>query len=175
MARFQADYGLSEEDSAILTTMRETADYLDEAVKAGADAKTAANWMLGDLSKMVNEANITFADAKVKPAQLAAMIELINKGTISGKIAKKVIVSMWETGKDPQAIVEEQGLVQITDTGAIEEIVKQVIADNPKSVEDFKSGKGKAIGFLVGQVMKLSKGRANPGVVNELLQKHLNA
>ena len=82
---------------------------------------------------------------------------------------------MWETGKDPQAIVEEQGLVQITDTGAIEEIVKQVIADNPKSVEDFKSGKGKAIGFLVGQVMKLSKGRANPGVVNELLQKHLNA
>lgn len=90
MARFQADYGLSEEDSAILTTMRETADYLDEAVKAGADAKTAANWMLGDLSKMVNEANITFADAKVKPAQLAAMIELINKGTISGKIAKKL-------------------------------------------------------------------------------------
>ena len=175
MARFQADYGLSEEDSSILTTMRETADYLDETVKAGADAKTAANWMLGDLSKMVNEANITFADAKVKPAQLAAMIELINKGTISGKIAKKVIVSMWETGKDPQAIVEEQGLVQITDTGAIEEIVKQVIADNPKSVEDFKSGKGKAIGFLVGQVMKLSKGRANPGVVNELLQKHLNA
>ena len=175
MARFQADYGLSEEDSSILTTMRETADYLDETVKAGADAKTVANWMLGDLSKMVNEANITFADAKVKPAQLAAMIELINKGTISGKIAKKVIVSMWETGKDPQAIVEEQGLVQITDTGAIEEIVKQVIADNPKSVEDFKSGKGKAIGFLVGQVMKLSKGRANPGVVNELLQKHLNA
>lgn len=175
MARFQAYYGLSEEDSSILTTMRETADYLDETVKAGADAKTAANWMLGDLSKMVNEANITFADAKVKPAQLAAMIELINKGTISGKIAKKVIVSMWETGKDPQAIVEEQGLVQITDTGAIEEIVKQVIADNPKSVEDFKSGKGKAIGFLVGQVMKLSKGRANPGVVNELLQKHLNA
>ncbi|SUP41386.1 Asp-tRNA(Asn)/Glu-tRNA(Gln) amidotransferase subunit GatB [Veillonella criceti] len=175
IARFKAEYGLSEEDSSILTAMRETADYLDAAVKAGADAKTAANWMLGDLSKMVNEAGITFAEAKVKPAQLAAMIGLIEKGTISGKIAKKVIVSMWESGKDPQTIVEEEGLVQITDTGAIEEIVKQVIADNPKSVEDFQSGKGKAIGFLVGQVMKLSKGRANPGVVNELLQKHLKA
>ncbi|WP_251454045.1 Asp-tRNA(Asn)/Glu-tRNA(Gln) amidotransferase subunit GatB [Veillonella intestinalis] len=175
IARFKAEYGLSEEDSNILTTMRETADYLDATVKAGADAKTAANWMLGDLSKMVNEAGITFAEAKVKPEQLAAMIALIEKGTISGKIAKKVIVSMWETGKDPQKIVEEEGLVQITDTGAIEEIVKQVIADNPKSVEDFQSGKGKAIGFLVGQVMKLSKGRANPGVVNELLQKHLKA
>ncbi|MDY3974407.1 MAG: Asp-tRNA(Asn)/Glu-tRNA(Gln) amidotransferase subunit GatB [Veillonella caviae] len=174
-ARFQSDYGLSHEDSRILTTARETADYLDATVKAGADAKTAANWMLGDMAKLVNDANITFAEAQIKPEQLAGMIALIDKGTISGKIAKKVIVSMWETGKDAATIVEEQGLVQITDTGAIEEIVKQVIADNPKSVEDFKSGKGKAIGFLVGQVMKQSKGRANPGVVNELLQKHLNA
>lgn len=174
-ARFQSEYGLSHEDSRILTAARETADYLDATVKAGADAKTAANWMLGDLAKLVNDANMTFADANIKPEQLAGMIALIDKGTISGKIAKKVIVSMWETGKDAATIVEEQGLVQITDTGAIEEIVKQVIADNPKSVEDFKSGKGKAIGFLVGQVMKQSKGRANPGVVNELLQKHLNA
>ncbi|WP_298706340.1 Asp-tRNA(Asn)/Glu-tRNA(Gln) amidotransferase subunit GatB [uncultured Veillonella sp.] len=174
-ARFQSEYGLSHEDSRILTAARETADYLDATVRAGADAKTAANWMLGDMAKLVNDANITFAEAQIKPEQLAGMIALINKGTISGKIAKKVIVSMWESGKDAATIVEEQGLVQITDTGAIEEIVKQVIADNPKSVEDFKSGKGKAIGFLVGQVMKQSKGRANPGVVNELLQKHLNA
>lgn len=173
--RFQTEYNLSHEDSRILTAARETADYLDAVVKAGADAKTAANWMLGDMAKLVNDANITFADATIKPEQLAGMIALIDKGTISGKIAKKVIVSMWETGKDASTIVEKQGLVQITDTGAIEEIVKQVIADNPKSVEDFKSGKGKAIGFLVGQVMKQSKGRANPGVVNELLQKYLNA
>lgn len=173
--RFQNEYNLSHEDSRILTAARETADYLDAVVKAGADAKTAANWMLGDMAKLVNDANITFADATIKPEQLAGMIALIEKGTISGKIAKKVIVSMWETGKDASNIVEEQGLVQITDTGAIEELVKQVIADNPKSVEDFKSGKGKAIGFLVGQVMKQSKGRANPGVVNELLQKYLNA
>lgn len=172
-ARFVEQYGLSDEDSITLTALRETADYLDAAVKAGADAKTAANWMLGDLSKMVNENNLTFAQAPVSPENLAAMIGLIDKGTISGKIAKKVIVSMWETGKDPDTIVKEQGLVQITDTGAIEAIVKEVIANNPKSVEDFNSGKGKAIGFLVGQVMKTSKGRANPGVVNELLQKYL--
>lgn len=172
-ARFVVQYGLSDEDSITLTALRETADYLDATVKAGADAKTAANWMLGDLSKMVNENNLTFAQAPVTPENLAAMIGLIDKGTISGKIAKKVIVSMWETGKDPDTIVKEQGLVQITDTGAIEAIVKEVIANNPKSVEDFNNGKGKAIGFLVGQVMKASKGRANPGVVNELLQKYL--
>jgi len=173
-ARFTEEYGLSHEDAGILTSLRETAEYLDATVKAGADPKTASNWMLGDLSKLVNENNFTFAQAPVKPEQLAGMIALIEKGTISGKIAKKVIVGMWETGKDAEKIVEEQGLVQISDTGAIEEIVKTVIANNPKPVEDFKSGNGKAIGFLVGQVMKESKGRANPGMVNELLQKFLN-
>lgn len=172
-ARFMKEYGLNDEDSRILTALRETADYLDATVKAGADAKTAANWMLGDLSKMVNENNLTFDKAPVTPDMLAGMIALINKGTISGKIAKKVIVGMWDTGKKADVIVEEQGLVQITDTGAIEEIVKQVIGDNPKPVEDVKSGNGKAIGFLVGQVMKASKGRANPGMVNQLLQKYL--
>lgn len=172
-ARFMKEYGLNDEDSRILTALRETADYLDATVKAGADAKTAANWMLGDLSKMVNENNLTFDKAPVTPDMLTGMIALINKGTISGKIAKKVIVGMWDTGKKADVIVEEQGLVQITDTGAIEEIVKQVIADNPKPVEDVKSGNGKAIGFLVGQVMKASKGRANPGMVNQLLQKYL--
>ncbi len=174
MKRFMEDYGLSAEDSSILTSLRETADYLDATIAAGADAKTAANWMLGDLAKMINENNLTFAESKVSAEKLAGMIALITKGTISGKIAKKVIVSMWETGKDADTIVKEEGLVQITDTGAIEEIVKTVVANNPKSVEDFKSGKGKAIGFLVGQVMKESKGRANPGVVNELLMKYLN-
>ena len=162
------------EDATILTVARKTADFLDATVKAGADPKTVANWMLGDLSKMINESGLTFAESKVSPENLAGMIALIDKGTISGKIAKKVIVSMWESGKDADTIVKEEGLVQITDTGAIEEIVKQVIANNPQPVEDFKSGNGKAIGFLVGQVMKESKGRANPGMVNELLQKFLN-
>ena len=174
IARFISEYGLSTADSTILTASRKTADYLDAAVKAGADAKTVSNWMLGDLSKMINENGLTFGESKVSPENLASMIALIDKGTISGKIAKKVIVSMWESGKDADTIVKEEGLVQITDTGAIEEIVKQVIANNPQPVADFKGGNGKAIGFLVGQVMKESKGRANPGMVNELLQKFLN-
>lgn len=173
-ARFMEQYNLSGEDAQTLTALRETAEYLDAAVGAGADPKTAANWMLGDLSKMLNENNLTFAESSVTPVMLAGMIALIEKGTISGKIAKKVIVSMWKTGKSAEQVVADEGLVQITDTGAIEEIVKTVIANNPKSVEDFKSGKGKAIGFLVGQVMKESKGRANPALVNELLQKYLN-
>ena len=174
IARFVSEYGLSREDATILTMARKTADYLDAAVKAGADPKTVANWMLGDLSKMINESGLTFGESKVSPENLAGMIALIEKGTISGKIAKKVIVSMWESGKDADTIVKEEGLVQITDTGAIEEIVKQVIANNPQPVADFKGGNGKAIGFLVGQVMKESKGRANPGMVNQLLQKFLN-
>ena len=171
--RFVADYGLSEGDADILTTQKATADYLDAVVAAGADAKTASNWMLGDLAKLVNENTGSFADAKVSPENLKGMFDLIESGTISGKIAKTVIVSMWNTGKDAKTIVEEEGLVQISDTGAIEEIVVRIIDANPKSVEDFKSGKGKAIGFLVGQIMKETKGKANPGLVNELLQKHL--
>lgn len=173
--RFMADYGLSSEDARTLTAQKDTADYLDAVVAAGADAKTAANWMIGDLAKLVNDAGILYSESKIQPAQLADMIGLIEKGTISGKIAKQVIVFMFESGHDPAAIVEEKGLVQITDIGAIEEIVKQVLADNPKSIEDYKSGKGKAIGFLVGQVMRASKGKANPAVVNELLTKHLSA
>lgn len=173
--RFVNEYGLSEVDAYNLTSLRETAEYLEEAIAAGADAQTAANWMLGDLAKMVNDNNITYAEAPIKPAQLASMIELITKGTISGKIAKKVIVSMWETGKDPQLIVEEQGLLQISDESAIEAMVIEAIEANPQSVEDFKNGKGKAIGFLVGQVMRASRGKANPGVVNKLLTKHLQA
>lgn len=173
MARFVEDYGLSSTDAEILTGFKETADYLDATVRVGAEPKSVANWMLGDLAKLVNDNNITFAEAPIKPEQLAGMITLIDKGVISGKIAKTVVVAMWDSGKDAQQVVEEQGLVQISDTGALEDIVVKIIGANPKSVEDFKSGKGKAIGFLVGQIMKETKGRANPGVVNELLMKHL--
>lgn len=173
--RFMESFGLSSEDARTLTAQRDTAEYFDEAVAAGGDAKTVANWMIGDLAKLVNDAGISYKASKISPAQLSDMISLIEKGTISGKIAKQVIVSMFNSGKDPAVIVEEEGLVQISDTGAIEEIVKQVLADNPKSIEDYKSGKGKAIGFLVGQVMRASKGKANPGLVNELLEKHLSA
>ena len=172
--RFVADYGLSSEDALILTAERTTADYLDAAVKEGADPKTVANWMLGDLSKMVNEHNLTFDQAPVKPNMLAAMIALIDNNTISGKIAKKVIVSMWESGKDPKTIVEEEGLVQITDTAEIEKIVREVIAKSEKAVADYKAGNKKAVGAIIGGVMKATQGKANPGLVNQLIGKILS-
>lgn len=171
--RFQEELGLSDYDANLLTMEKQTADYFEAVVANGADAKTAANWMLGEFAKKINEEGATVETAPIRPEGLAGLIELIAKGTISGKIAKKVLPEMWSSGKSAADVVKEQGLVQITDTGAIEEIVKAVIAANPQSVEDYKAGKKKAIGFLVGQVMKETKGRANPGVVNQLLTKNL--
>ena len=171
--RFQDELGLPEYDANLLTLEKQTADYFEDVVKEGIDAKTASNWMLGEFAKKLNEEGVTADQAPVRPAALAGLLKLIAKGTISGKIAKKVLPEMWSSGKSADDVVKEQGLVQITDTGAIEEIVKSVIAANPQSVADYKAGKKKAIGFLVGQVMKQTKGRANPGVVNQLLTKNL--
>jgi len=139
------------------------------------DAKLVANWIMGDLSKHLNLENKDISESLVTAENLAAMVTLISKGTISSKIAKTVFEQMWKTGDDPEKIVKEKGLVQITDTKAIEEIVDAVIAANPKPVEDYKGGNAKSIGFLVGQVMKQSKGKANPGVVNDLLKGKLDA
>lgn len=171
--RFQDELGLPEYDANLLTLEKQTADYFEDVVKEGIDAKTASNWMLGEFAKKLNEEGVTADQVPVRPAALAGLLKLIAKGTISGKIAKKVLPEMWSSGKSADEVVKEQGLVQITDTGAIEEIVKSVIAANPQSVADYKAGKKKAIGFLVGQVMKQTKGRANPGVVNQLLTKNL--
>jgi aspartyl-tRNA(Asn)/glutamyl-tRNA(Gln) amidotransferase subunit B len=172
-ARMMADHGLSAYDAETITASRAMADYFDAAVKAGAEAKAAANWLMGDVSKHLNAANIPVEACPVTAAKLAGLIALIDKGTISGKIAKTVFESMWESGKDAETIVKEQGLVQISDEGAIVAIVDGVIAANPQSVADFNAGKEKAIGFLVGQVMKQSKGRANPELVNKLLKERL--
>ena len=129
--------------------------------------------MLGEFAKLLNENGVGAVDAPVQPAALAELLQLIAKNTISGKIAKKVLPEMWKSGKSANDVVKEQGLVQITDTGALEELVKKIIEANPQSVADYKAGKKKAIGFLVGQIMKETKGRANPGVVNELLTKNV--
>ena len=139
------------------------------------DAKAVANWIMGDLLGYLNANNLELADVKITGQGLGEMIGLIEKGTISSKIAKTVFKEMLETGKAPQVIVEEQGLVQISDEGAIKAIVEQVIANNPQSVADFKAGKEKAIGFLVGQVMKETKGKANPGLVNKLILEAINS
>ncbi len=130
--------------------------------------------MLGEFAKKLNEENIDISASPVKPADLAGLLTLISKGTISGKIAKKVLATMWkEGGKAADVVVKDQGLVQITDTGALQELVDKVVSENPKAVEDFKAGKKKAVGSLVGQIMKATKGKANPKVINELLNKKL--
>jgi len=172
-ARFIEKLELPEYDAGLLTLEKATADYFEAVVAAGADAKTASNWILGDMAKKMNEEGVSAKDLPISPQQLAELLELIKKGTISGKIAKKVLPEMWTSHKSAKAIVEEQGMVQISDTGELEGIVQKIIAANPQSVEDYRAGKKKAIGFLVGQIMKETKGRANPATVNELLVKNL--
>lgn len=171
--RLEKEHGLSDYDAGVITSSRPMAEYFDEVVAGGADAKLAANWIMGELAKHLNAENKTIVDSPVEPARLAAMIQMITKGTISSKIAKTVFEEMWTSKDAPEEIVKAKGLVQITDTKAIEEIVDKVIADNPKPVEDYKSGNKKAIGALVGQVMKQSKGKANPQMVNQLLAQKL--
>jgi aspartyl-tRNA(Asn)/glutamyl-tRNA(Gln) amidotransferase subunit B len=144
-------------------------------MKYTSDAKASANWIMGDLLGYLNAGNLELADVKMTGQGLGEMIGLIEKGTISSKIAKTVFKAMLESGKSPQQIVEEQGLVQISDEGAIVAVVDAVIAANPQSVEDYRGGKDKAIGFLVGQIMRETKGKANPGLVNKLLLERLKA
>ena len=172
-ARLIESFGLSEYDAGIITSSRAMAEYFDAVVAAGADAKAAANWIMGDLSKNLNAENLTIEKTPVDAKRLAEMILLIQNGTISGKIAKTVFAEMWTNPDAPEKIVKDKGLVQITDTSAIESVVDEVIAKNPKAVEEYRAGKKKAIGALVGQIMKATKGKANPQMVNELLAKKL--
>ncbi|MBR6014310.1 MAG: Asp-tRNA(Asn)/Glu-tRNA(Gln) amidotransferase subunit GatB [Selenomonadaceae bacterium] len=173
--RLIKNFGLSEYDAGIITSSRAMAEYFDDAVKIGADAKLVANWIMSDLSKNLNAENLTIENSPVDAKRLAEMILMIQKGTISGKIAKTVFVEMWKSKDSPEKIVNDKGLVQITDTGEIEKIVDEVIAKNSKAVEDYRGGNKKAVGALVGQVMKLTKGKANPQMVNQLLAKKLDA
>ena len=173
-ARLINDLGLSEYDAGIITSSRAMAEYFDTVVAGGADAKLAANWIMSDLSKNLNAENLTIENSPVDAKRLAEMILLIQKGTISGKIAKTVFVEMWKSQDSPAKIVKDKGLVQITDTAEIEKIVDEVISKNQKAVEEYRAGKKKAIGSLVGQIMKATKGKANPQMVNELLTKKLD-
>jgi aspartyl-tRNA(Asn)/glutamyl-tRNA(Gln) amidotransferase subunit B len=174
-ARYTAEYGLPAYDAGVLTSSVKIADLFEESLKYTTDAKASANWIMGDLLGYLNQNNLEIEDVKLTGQGLGEMIRLIEKGTISTKIAKTVFKAMVETGKSPQQIVEEQGLVQISDEGAILSVVDAVIAANPQSVEDYRGGKEKALGFLVGQVMKETKGKANPGLVNKLLIERLKS
>jgi len=172
-ARFKSEFGLSAYDAGILADERETAEFY-ETVAAGRDPKLAANWVIGEYFGALNRSGVALAAAPVDAAKLGGLIDLIADGTISGRIAKDVFEAMWESGKDAAAIVEDKGLKQISDSGAIEAIVEQVIAGNPGQVEQFKSGNEKILGWFVGQVMKASHGKANPGLVNRVLRDKLS-
>lgn len=173
--RFAEQYGLSGKDIATLTASTSTARWFEEAVEAyEGEAKKVANWIMADLYGLLNENNEELSDSKITPRQLAEMIRLIDSGSISGKQAKEVLAGMFETGQDPDKVVEERGLRQVSDMGALEAFIDEVIAENADAVEKIRAGKEGTLGFLVGQVMKKSRGQANPGLVNELLRKKIS-
>lgn len=173
--RYMKEFGLSPEDAVLMTNDKATADYFEAAVEAGADPKACVNWLMGEFASQLSTDGIEIAKAPVSAENLAALLKLISKGTISGKIAKKVFATMWKEGGNPEEIVKAQGLVQISDTAELSKLVDEVVGKNPKAVEDFKAGKKKAVGALVGQIMKATKGKANPRVINELLNKKLQS
>ena len=171
--RFIKEYELSPEDALTLTNARALADYYEAVVKTSGNHKAAANWVLSELLRELNHSDILITACKVTAENLGAMIRLISDNTISGKIAKDVFAEMWAHGGEPATIIKDKGWVQITDTSAIETIVDEVIANNPKEVESYRAGKVQLIGFFVGQVMKASRGKANPQAVNEIVKLKL--
>lgn len=176
-ARFINEYELSAYDATQLTNDRFMADYFEAVAKACGDAKLAANWVSSDLAGALNQHDISIKEAPISAEQLAQLISRIKDGTISGRIAKQVFEAAWESSKDPDVIIEEQGLKQVSDTGALEKIVDQVLADNPEQVEAFRAAEEhrqkRMFGFFVGQTMRLSQGKANPQQVNDILQQKL--
>ena len=172
--RYTDELGLPAYDAEVLTATRELAGYFESCLALYPQAKPVANWVMGEVPRALNEENRSIVDCPVTPQLLADLLRLIEKGTISGKIAKTVFDEMWRSGKAPEKIVEEKGLVQVSDTGAIEAIIDEVLAKEAGQVEEYRSGKDKLFGFFVGQVMRASKGKANPALVNEILLKKLN-
>lgn len=172
-ARFISDYQLSEYDADILTNSRELADYFEVSAKQSGETKLSANWVIGELSAMLNKEGKDIVDSPVSAEMLAGMLVRIKDNTISGKIAKEVFEAMWNGEGDADTIIDNKGLKQISDTGAIEKVLNEIIAANPQQFEQLKGGKDKLMGFFVGQVMKAMGGKANPAQVNELMKKKL--
>ncbi|MXQ53960.1 Asp-tRNA(Asn)/Glu-tRNA(Gln) amidotransferase subunit GatB [Shimazuella alba] len=173
VARYQSEFGLPAYDAGVLTSSRALADFFEDTVSKGADPKLASNWLLSEVLGYLNSNGLELKDTPLSSGHLAEMITLIQKGTISSKIAKDVLKEILTTGKRPSAIVEEKGWVQISDEGAIKTAVVDVLTANPAIVEELKSGKDKVLGFLVGQVMKATKGKANPQLVNQLIREEV--
>ena len=172
-ARYIEDFKLSEKEARLLTASKYLSNIFEDAEKICGNAKAVANWLLSDISKILNEKELEPSDIPFTAEHLAKLVELIEKGTISSAIGKKVVTELFENPKDPEKIIKEKGWIQISDEGAIKEVVEKVIAANPQSVADFKAGKDKAIGFLVGQAMKETKGKANPQMLNKMFLEEL--
>ena len=173
--RFQSTYLLSEYDAEYITASRELADFYEEIVELiPTDPKLAANWLMGHWTAKLNRDSLEVDDAPVDAEKLAGLLIRISDKTISGKIAKTVFDEMWQFGTDADTVIEEKGLKQITDSGAIEVIIDEILVNNPGQVAEYRSGKQKVFGFFVGQVMKASKGKANPQQVNQLLKEKLD-
>jgi len=173
-ARFIASFGLREYDAQVLTAMRATSEYYEAVAKASGDPRVAANWVMGDLAGLLKAANKEIAESPVSAERLGELVGMLVKGELTGKLAKEVLSKMFETGEAASAIVEREGFKQISDSGALEKIVDDIIAANPKQVEQYKGGKTTVISFLVGQVMKASRGQANPATVNDILKSKLS-
>ncbi|WP_026486621.1 Asp-tRNA(Asn)/Glu-tRNA(Gln) amidotransferase subunit GatB [Caldanaerobius polysaccharolyticus] len=172
--RFVREYGIPEYDAEVLTGSKALAKFFEDTVRLHNNPKAVSNWIMSEVLRILNDKGIEIQELNLKPEQLAQLLNLIENGTISGSIGKKVFEDVIETGKDPEVIVKEKGLVQVSDEGQIREIVKQVLEQNQKSVKDYKSGKEKAFGFLVGQIMRATKGKANPQVANKILKEELD-
>jgi aspartyl-tRNA(Asn)/glutamyl-tRNA(Gln) amidotransferase subunit B len=173
--RFVSEYGIREYDAQVLTVNRETADYFEAAAKISGDGRATANWVVGDLMGLLKASGKDISDSPIPARHLGELVQRINEGELSGKLAKEILPKMLETGDAPSIIAEREGLKQISDSSALESIAEEVIKSNLKQVEQYKSGKTTVLGFLVGQIMKASRGQANPTAVNELLKKKLNA
>lgn len=171
--RFMETYKLSSYDAEVLTAARDIADFYEETVKYNVEPNLVSNWMMGDVLRRLNQDDLAIEDTHLTAKKLADLINLVGDKKINNNTGKKVLRDIFETGKDPETIVEEKGLIQISDHGELEAMVSQVLDDNPQSIEDYKNGKDRAVGFLVGQTMKASRGKANPQLVNKLIVEML--
>ena len=171
--RFVSEYGIPPYDAGVLTADKALSQYYEQCIAVFNQPKAVSNWIMSELLRELKNDDKEITDCPVSPEHLGQLLKMVDDGTISGKIAKTVFEEMFRTGKSPDAVVKEKNLVQISDTGAIQALIDEVIADNPEQAEQYRSGKDKVIGFLVGQVMKKSQGKANPGLVNKLFQEKL--
>jgi len=172
--RLVEEYGLPEYDAGLLTLTPENLIFFDQCLKEYPDAKTVSNWMMGELGRLLNQNNLEIGECNIKPIDLVQMLKAIEDGSISGKMAKAVFEEMFASGKSPALIIKEKGLVQISDEGTLVPVIEDIVKANPRVVEDYKNGKDKALGFFIGQIMKSTRGQANPALVNKLLKECLD-